>query len=88
MAPATAAAARAPVRGVPSWSTAAGATSTTRSELSCPARAVSSSTLSPAPPATTAMRSIRAAEAASTLSRRACCTEASVLSHTTTPTFS
>ena len=82
MAPATAAAARPLPLG------SAGATSTIRSALSPSARVTSWLTVSVSPPAATPMRSRRAAEAAFTLSRRACCTARVVESHTTTATSS
>ena len=80
MAPATAAATHAP----PASCETAGATKTTRSLFSSPARLTSASAVSPAAPATTAMRSLRSAEALITLSRSFCCTASFSLSQTTT----
>ena len=88
MAPATAAATASPSAAPPDWSTPPGATSTTRSQFSPAARWISSSTLSSAPPASTASRSRRASEACTTLSRSFFCTSASVLSHSTAVMFS
>ena len=81
MALATAAAANMPGRTAPPLSRASGPTRTMRSLLSSLARLVSSSGVAPLMP-TTAIRSLREAEAASRLVRRACCTVSSPLSQT------
>ena len=83
MAPATAAATRAPS---PSWGL--GAVTTARSLLMAWARVTNALTSSPFPPGTTQIRSFRAWDAAVTLSRRACCTVSVSLSHTTMLTSS
>ena len=88
MAPARAAAHSAPPWPAPAAFTLPGATSTTRSWFKSSARSTRLVTLSPAAPATTAMRSFRAAEQSSTMARKACCTVRVVESHTTTATSS
>ena len=81
MTPARAAAANTPGSVFPPLSRASGPTSTIRSLFSAAAWVTSSAADSPSPP-TTAIRSIRAAEASSTAVRSACCTVSSALSHT------
>ena len=87
IAAATAAAANIPGSFFPEASATSGPTSTIRSLLSSLARAFSSAAEALLMP-TTASRSRRAEEAASTLSRSACCTVRSPLSQTTTCTSS